>query len=69
MMTNDETQREEVKPPMKYVCKWCGSDDITLEGYITWCVEDQVYEVGEIANSGHYCATCDGECRVDWVPA
>jgi len=51
--------------PYTYVCTKCGSDSVSLEGFINWNVAKQEYEVSDLCDKGHSCAVCDGECRVE----
>jgi len=51
--------------PYRYICANCGSDDVSLEGFIRWDFENQRYEVIDLCDKGHYCRNCDGECRIE----
>ncbi len=51
--------------PYKYVCSKCGSDEISADAYAAWNVDEQEWEVQNVMDKGHYCAQCDGECRIE----
>jgi hypothetical protein len=50
-----------------YVCSRCGSDAVTLEGFIHWSAGEQKYEVGDLCDDGHSCSNCGGECHVEEI--
>lgn len=51
--------------PYTYVCTHCGSDAVSLEGFVHWNAEEQEYEVSDLCDDGHSCNDCDGECHVE----
>lgn len=53
--------------PYTYVCTECGSDAVTLEGFIHWNAEKQEYDVSNLCDKGHSCNECDGECNVEAI--
>jgi len=55
------------KKPVKVVCTTCGSEDVTLEGWIVWNKHAQAHEVTDLCDKGHHCNTCDGMCRIEEV--
>lgn len=42
------------------VCEECGGE-VTFEGWISWSVEKQEFEVDDICDKGHHCKSCDGQ--------
>ena len=43
------------------VCKNCGSDEIHVDCYAQWSVENQEFEVVEAYEKGGYCPSCDSQ--------
>ena len=63
---------DEEHPPLwegemtiEVVCATCGSDDVSIEAFVRWSVEEQKFEVVEVCDKHHYCVDCDGECRIE----
>jgi hypothetical protein len=52
-------------PRCKIVCTACGSVDVLVDAYACWNVETQTFEIHDTFDKGHFCRTCDGECRVE----
>jgi hypothetical protein len=52
----------------KPVCTECGSDNVNFDAWASWNPETQKYELQQTFDDS-YCNACDGECKVDWVPA
>ena len=52
------------------VCGHCGGEDISADAWAIWNTQEQAWEVqgGDVFDKGHYCADCDGECRIEAVP-
>jgi hypothetical protein len=56
---------------MDKVCEECGGNDISFEGWISWSVEYQRFEVDDVCDKGHHCKQCDGTTHtidVEWKP-
>lgn len=51
--------------PYTYVCTKCGSDAVSLEGFVNWNAEKQDYEVSDLCDDGHSCGVCEGECDIE----
>jgi len=50
------------------VCATCGSFDVSLETTAAyWNAGTGQAEVRDLCDKGHYCNTCDGECRLNWI--
>ena len=50
------------------VCATCGSFDVALEATAAyWNVSAGQAEASDLCDKGHYCNTCDGECRLTWI--
>ena len=59
--------RQNFERAKKPVCRECGCTDIIAEAMgAIWSVRDQLWEVTDICDKGHYCRLCDGETRIDW---
>lgn len=54
---------------VKYVCEHCGSDDVLADAYAEWNDELQTWEVANVFDKGAHCHACDGETRLEEVPA
>lgn len=50
------------------ICERCGSDNVSIEAFVHWSIEDQRYEVTEVCDKGHYCGACEGECHIKEIP-
>lgn len=55
------------KPRQRAVCKYCGGTDVLFDAYVEWDEIGQRYDVQNVMDKGHYCATCDSECSVTWI--
>lgn len=50
------------------VCATCGSFDVSLETTAAyWNAGTGQAEVSDLNDKGHYCNTCDGECKLSWI--
>lgn len=49
------------------VCSTCGSDDVSAEvSAVRWDFDEQEWYIsGDVCDKGHYCGSCDGECRIE----
>lgn len=45
------------------VCKYCGSEDVTLDAWAVWSREDQEWELEDTYDHSH-CGECDGETTI-----
>lgn len=59
----------ETEQRQKPVCRTCGSEDIQADAFAVWDVENQRWDVADVFDKGSVCNECDGECRIEWVPA
>ena len=52
---------------MKYkkVCSVCGSEDILFDSFATWNIEDQMFELHEVYDDGHFCNECVQNCKIE----
>lgn len=52
---------------VKYVCRYCGSDDVLHDAWAVWNVETQEFEVSSVQDNA-FCGNCDGETSLNEVP-
>lgn len=45
----------------KYVCRHCGSDELTYDATAFWSVEKQGFELGDLYDNKPYCNQCECE--------
>lgn len=48
---------------VKKVCGTCGGENVRLDAWASWSVEDQQYELHETYDNA-FCVDCDGECTI-----
>ena len=56
------------EPREKPVCRTCKSDDVRADAYVSWDPERQCWQVASTYDAA-YCIPCDGETKLEWVPA
>lgn len=56
-------------PAKRAVCASCGSEDVLADAYAEWDPASQCWTVQNVFEKGAYCHDCDGECRIEMVPA
>lgn len=49
---------------IRYVCNWCGSDNVFVDSWVEWDAAKQAWRVADVFESTAYCTKCDGECSV-----
>lgn len=49
-------------PPIKICCQNCGSEDVTRDAVVRWCVENQEWEVSNVFDNAD-CDNC-GETKL-----
>ena len=52
---------------VKQVCGNCGGEDVRVDAWAVWNVEEQKWELETTFDAGN-CSDCDGECSIDEVP-
>jgi len=53
---------------VRMVCNTCGSELVTRDAWAEWDVGQQDWSLGAVYDYA-YCHACDGETRIDEVPA
>lgn len=56
------------EPGLYPTCSTCGGKDLALEATVHW-TPGKGAEVGTLCDGGHYCGTCEGETKLEWVGA
>ena len=65
----DEAKEETTDMKTKPVCKHCGSEDVVCDAAARWSVEKQEWVMSGAHEFNVDCCQCNGETRIDWVPA
>ncbi len=50
------------------VCHECGSSDVLCDAFAEWDVDEQEWVLNSTYDKGAQCETCQGECRIDFIP-
>ena len=56
------------QPKVRMVCETCGSEDVSRDAWSDWDVQTQDWVLRTVFDYGH-CHACDGETRIEEVPA
>ena len=51
---------------VKYVCEFCGSDDVLVDAWGCWDIGKQEWVLAETFQET-YCLRCDGDCDINEV--
>ena len=51
-------------PAITKVCARCGSDDIKIDAWAEWDVENQCWELGPVFEKPAICEPCGGETTI-----
>jgi hypothetical protein len=54
---------------LRMICGSCGGDNVLCDAFANWNVETQAWELHSTYDKGSHCEDCEGECRIEEVPA
>lgn len=49
------------------VCRTCGGQDVQVDAYAAWNVDEQKFDLLNTYDKGSHCEDCDGETRTEFV--
>ena len=49
--------------PVKYVCSYCGSDDVKRDAWAVWSTPEQKWELSAVFDYA-FCEACGGETNL-----
>ena len=52
------------RPKVVMVCNTCGSEEVLVDAWASWDIDNQRWELFNTFESTAFCAECDGECSV-----
>jgi len=53
--------------PYKYVCAYCGGDNVNCSANVVWDVPKQEWVIAGDPLDDDFCEDCDGECNLEQV--
>jgi hypothetical protein len=60
-------RKQPTRRPIDYVCEECGDSEIGVEAMVEFSPYQQDFIVHDTCDKGHWCSTCDGQCRLKEV--
>jgi hypothetical protein len=61
-MTTTSTATKKKK--VVFVCNTCGSEEVLIDAWASWSIDNQRWELFNTFDSTAFCAECDGECSI-----